>query len=161
MQATEDEVQDLVFGLIRALQPDYCIETGTYDGWTAVRICQAFQKNGQGQLDTIEKDKGRADTARALLRGMQCKVIHGDSLEWMPRYNIDFAWLDSETEIRHLEFHRYYPMMTSRTVVAFHDTAPQHRTMRDVLELAAEGLITVCSIPTPRGVTICRVLKGA
>ena len=67
-QSTEIEVTELIAGFVRALQPDYVIETGSCIGQTSHAIGLALRDNGHGRLDTMETDPDRAAIARRRLR---------------------------------------------------------------------------------------------
>ena len=54
IEATENEVIEGVYGLVRMLQPAYVVETGTHRGFMAASIGRALQANGHGRLDTVE-----------------------------------------------------------------------------------------------------------
>ena len=75
------------------------------------------------------------------------------SFDFVPPAPIDFAWFDSETNLRVPEFLAYREHMHDRTLVGFHDTSPHHgyRPTLDALGIA------LLDLPTPRGVTFGRV----
>jgi predicted O-methyltransferase YrrM len=159
-QSTEIEVSELVGSFVRALQPEYVIETGTCLGQTAACIALALCQNGHGRLDTLEPDRERAEFSRrraaALMVDPPITVHEVDSLDFTPTGPICFAWLDSRMELRVPEFERYRPWMGSGTVVGFHDTAPHHGGWADDL-LSLPGTRAI-SLRTPRGVTFLEVL---
>lgn len=160
IQATEIEVTELVGAMIRAIQPDHVVETGTYRGHTAEAIGRALAANGHGRLCTIEHDEVLAGEARFRCVGLPVVVVNGDSLSFCPPWPIDFAWFDSGDRIRGDEFRRFYPFMHARTVVGFHDTGPQHQVFEQVEALVDEGLLTrPLLIHSPRGVCFANVLE--
>lgn len=155
--STECEVTELVAAFVRALQPDYVVETGSCWGQTAEAIGQALLANGQGRLVTLEVEPAKVVATQARCAGLPVDVVQASSLAWMPEHPVDFAWFDSLTHLRPEEFRRYLPHMHDRTVVGFHDTGPQHP-VRDLLRpLEQEGLIVPLYLPTPRGVCFARV----
>lgn len=159
-QSTEMEVSELVGSLVRALQPDYVVETGTCLGLTAAAIAMALCQNGHGRLDTLEPDQERADVAWAGLKRIMVDppvTVWGvKSLDFTPTARIGFAWLDSRMELRVPEFDRYRPWMDPGTIVGFHDTAPHHGGWADELHsLPGTRAIT---LRTPRGVTLLEVM---
>jgi hypothetical protein len=156
--ATETEVSALVAAFVRALQPDFVVETGSWIGTTAAAIGRALRDNGQGELVSLETDLVKARVAARLCEGLPVQVANTSSLVWAPDRPVDFAWFDSDTAARPQEFRRYRPWMHSGTVVGFHDTGPQHP-VRDLLApLVAEGLLGApLFLPTPRGVCFARV----
>ena len=158
VEATEFEVTEAVAGLVRALQPEYVVETGTASAQTAIAIGKALRANGHGRLVTLEVDSDLVRHGRALTRGLPVEVRHQPSLEFTPEHPVDFAWLDSLTHLRHLEYRRYYPHMHARTIVGFHDTAAHHPTRAYIDELESEGVVKAIDLPSPRGFTLGQVL---
>ena len=55
-EATELEISKLVGSLVRAIQPEYVVETGTYHGHTTFEIGAALAQNGHGRVVSIESD---------------------------------------------------------------------------------------------------------
>lgn len=157
-QATEVEVTEIVAAMVRALQPDFVVETGSWVGTTSQAIGEALQRNGRGRLVSLEVNPHVAQLAAHSCEGLPVTVLTQSSLDYTPEQPIDFAWFDSDITARPLEFRAYLPHMHSRTVVGFHDTGPQHR-VRSLLEpLEAEGLlVSPLYLPTPRGVCFARV----
>jgi predicted O-methyltransferase YrrM len=154
-QSTEFEVSDLVAGFVRALQPEYVIETGTCIGQTASAIGYALKVNGHGHLDTLETSRARAEHSRDVCKDLPVTVHEVASLEFTPDQLVDFAWLDSRLDLRIPEFERYRPWMHAGTLVGFHDTAPHHGTFGD--DLAARAGVRAIRLHTPRGVTFAQV----
>lgn len=152
--ATEVEVIDLLGALVGVLQPDVVVETGTHLGYAAEVMGRALLRNGQGHLWTVEHDPALAMAAAERVDGLPVTIIVGRSLDWAPPSGIDFAWFDSDTDLRVAEFRAYRPMMHGRTVVGFHDTNPRHNYRP---QLDALG-IQLLDLPTPRGVTFGRVV---
>lgn len=159
-QSTEVEVSALVAGFVRALQPDYVIETGSCLGQTTLAIATALAMNGQGHLDTLEIDPERAAFTRArLMHGLvdaRVTVHEVSSLDFAPRGSVGFAWLDSRFELRVPEFERYRDWMGPGTIVGFHDTAPHHGLWGD--DIGRLAGVHQIKLRTPRGVTFVEVL---
>lgn len=155
--STECEVTELVAGFVRALQPDYVVETGTCWGQTAEAVGRALHTNGQGHLVTLEVEPTKVRESRRRCEGLPVTVLQTSSMTWTPEQPVDFAWFDSLCELRPKEFRRYLPWMHDRTVVGFHDTGPQHPVRGLLRPLEEEGLIAPIYLPTPRGVCFARV----
>lgn len=169
--STEVEVTELVAALVRAMQPELVVETGTGLGFTARAIGEALGRNGHGHLISLEVDATRH--AAALERmgsllansGGPANLLLRSSLEWDPAgRNIDFAWFDSLYELRATEFRRFHKLgaLPQGTIVGFHDWTSGLRghylDMREEIErLRTEGLIVPIYIPTPRGVCLAEV----
>lgn len=156
--STEIEVTALVAAFITALQPEFVLETGTAWGQTAEAIGVALKDNDHGMLITLEVDTFRAGHSRERCAGLPVVVLEIPSLEYTPNRPIDFAWFDSLCELRPHEFVRYLPHMSSRAVVGFHDTGPQHP-VRGLLDRLVEHemLPEPLYLPTPRGVCFARI----
>lgn len=160
-QGTEDEVTELVAAMVRALQPELVVETGTHLGATAEAIGRALRRNGHGHLITLEVDRYIAAQAAVRVHGLPVDVRAQSSLTFTPPGPIDFAWFDSDAHRRQLEIRAYLPWMHARTVIGVHDTGPQHPVRELLRPLEADGvLLSVLDLPTPRGVVFARV-KGA
>ena len=151
--ATEVEVLELVAAFVRALQPEIVVETGTHRGFGAEAIGHALERNGHGHLYTLEVDEALHAEAEARTHRLPVSCLLMSSADFTPPGPIDFAWFDSETNLRLPEFVAYRPFMHSRTVVGFHDTAPHHG-YRPTLDSLG---IVLLDLPTPRGVTFGRI----
>lgn len=152
-QATEHEVTGLVAAFVRALQPEIAIETGSNSGQTTEAIGRALAANGHGHLYSLEIDEAMAGKAAQRCEGLPVTVICGDSLSWVPPGEAGFAWLDSETGIRHLELQRFRRFLAEGAIVGIHDTGPQHMTARLLWPLVQQGVFSAVTLRTPRGVT--------
>ena len=158
VESAEREVTELVAALVRALQPDYAVETGTAFGHTAEAIGVALRRNGHGRLVTLEMDETRAAEAEERCAQLPVKVLRRRSLDFVPEAPIQFAWLDSGILDRDRELRRFLPWMAAGTVVAVHDTGPQHPVHARLQEFLREGLVRAVRLRTPRGVTILEVV---
>lgn len=155
-QSTELEVSELVAAFVRALQPEYVVETGTCVGQTAEIIGHALAANGHGRLETLEPDAERADFAERRCAGLPVTVHRASSLAFEPAQPIDFAWLDSRTELRVPEFERFRSHFAPHAIVGFHDTSPHQGPWGAEVE-ALPGTRAI-RLRTPRGVTFVEVL---
>lgn len=154
-QSTELEVSGLVGAFVRALQPEYVIETGSCLGQTAQVIGLALLANGHGRLDTIETDRGRADYTRHRCEGLPVGVHMMSSLDFVPAQRIDFAWIDSVTHLRVAEFEHFREHFAPGAIVGFHDTSPHQGEWGAHVE--ALGGTRCIRLRTPRGVTFVEV----
>jgi len=155
-QATEHEVSKLVAAFVTALQPDYCVETGTNSAQTALCIGRALLDNRHGQLITLETDPDLAAAAQRKLRGLPVTALNVSSVNFTPTQRIDFAWLDSETYLRLAEFSLFRPYLHAGSLVGFHDTAPHHGAWGDMVDLLPDT--RSIRLHTPRGVTFVQVM---
>jgi len=159
--AMEDELADLMYGLVRALHPDYVLETGTCLGHTSRKIGEALARNGHGRLDTLEADPARAREARDLLHGLPITVHAGKYQEFAPPVDREYAFalFDATRFERHQEFHHFEPWLPQGAIIAFHDMAEFHEGARANVEaLDASGFIRALYIPAPRGLCLAEVL---
>lgn len=154
-QSTELEVTELIAGFVRALQPEYVLETGSCIGSTSQLIGLALHENGHGHLDSLEIEPKYAEIARARCQGLPVTVHLRPSLEFKPEREIDFLFLDSEISIRIKEFERFREHLSNRAIVGFHDTGPQFGEYGpDIRKLP--GVHTL-QLATPRGVTFLQL----
>jgi predicted O-methyltransferase YrrM len=185
--STELEVTELVAALVRAVQPDFVIETGAAFGQTTEAITRALWRNGHGRLFSFETDKERneatADRLLAVERELghdeaaddedyyerlsaplRCTILRRDPQTWFVAASyppIDLLFLDTTRDARVDEFLHFHPHMRAGTVAVFHDSAWDMGPLRGWIEnaLVTPGLVRAIDLPTPRGVTICEVLK--
>lgn len=168
--STEREVAEMIGGLIRGLQPDAVLETGTGFAEVALFIAQALDANDRGRLYTVEFDEDRVEYARRRLSWASdlVNVIQGDSRLWTPPDGVvfDFCWFDSWYPNRVPEFHHYRPHMRIGTIVGFHDTAPGHGVqhfpgsdIRTAIVRELRSEIRMIHLPTPRGLTLGEVFR--
>ena len=154
--ATELEVTDFIYGLVRGIQPDICLETGTHLGYTARAIGRALAENGHGWLHTYEPKKEKVYAASMGATKLPITFHIAESMTPWEGVPIDFAWFDSLLPLRAKEFNFYLKYMHPRTMVAFHDAGPHHGAWSD--ELRTHPNLKVIDLPTPRGCLVGRVV---
>lgn len=155
-EATELEVTELVAAFVRATQPEYVLETGTYDGQTTRAIAEALERNGHGRLVSIEQDEKLARIVGTHLNGLPVQVIAGNVDDYVPDGIIDFAFIDAGPD-RIAQLERLLPSFAQNAVVIIHDTAPHHVVWGHVQPLIAAGKLTGLNFKTPRGFAVCTV----
>lgn len=159
--STEYEVLELLGGLVRALQPEIVVETGTAFGYGALHIAQALKANGHGKLYTFEIDLERIGISAETLKDFpqQVDIVPTDIRQWTPPGDIEFAFFDSgRTEDRHLEFRYCRQWLKSGSIVAFHDAAPHHAVWAGVQQLERDGFLKPIRLHTPRGLALAEVI---
>lgn len=137
--STEIETLNFVNALVYSWKPKLCIETGVYRGFGSIAIGAALKANGFGKCYSVELDPARITEARghmekfdpSLLAESKVEFVESDSLEFLRSFDkgkLDFAFLDSETHLRHQEFAilQERGLLADGAVVMFHDTSP-HR----------------------------------
>lgn len=174
-EATENEVSEFIGSVVRLIQPEFVLETGTYHGHTTYEIGLALRDNGHGRVVSLDSDRGAVEIATHRINeaeevyddaSLPIQILHMNSMEYMPPQPIDFAFFDSWQEGRHLEFMRFYRerLLRSGAIVAFHDTAPHHQVRKHVIKLglATEehggAFISIIDFHTPRGLILGQVL---
>ena len=99
--AVEIETGQFLYGLVRAIKPKNAVETGTFEGFSAINIAQALKDNGIGKLHTIDcKNYFPQEMFKNYKVEKWINQIIGfspDKLEEIVSENdIDFAFLDGE-----------------------------------------------------------------
>lgn len=97
---------DLLYGLVRALQPDFVLETGTHKGRSTRAISSALLENGNGWMITVDMDDyGTLDKAVGKASGVVHQVVakSPEALNEVTKIMadrdvacIDFAFLDGD-----------------------------------------------------------------
>lgn len=154
--STEIEVTELVAAFVRALQPEFVVETGTCWGQTAEAIGRALEANGHGQLVTLEVEPQKVAYSADRCVGLPVQVTQCSSLAYTPDGPVGFAWFDSLLPLRVEEFNHYRPWLAAGALVGFHDTGPQFGGFGPQIA-ALEGVRPI-QLRTPRGVTFVEVL---
>jgi predicted O-methyltransferase YrrM len=157
--STEFEVLELIGALVRALQPEIVVETGSAFGYGSREIGKALKRNQHGRLYSLERDPERVAIARLRCQGLPVEIVQTESLAWAPPGPIGFAFFDSLTNLRVPEFLRYRPFMRPGTTVAFHDAAPHHDLYdRWLRPLESSGAVKMIRLHNPRGLVLAEVL---
>lgn len=159
MSATEIEVSEFIGGLVRLIQPELCVETGTYLGQTSQLIGGALKKNGHGRLITLETQGGYCEVVRGLCADLPVEVVEMAAEAWTPPATIDFLFLDSGGD-RYIEFKRYLPWLKSGSVWCLHDTHAPHHAAESFLKIKAEfgHLFWGIEFNNPRGFYVGRMV---
>lgn len=166
--STEIEVSEMLAGLVRGLQPEYIVETGSAWGQTSEHIGTALKRNGHGKMVSLEVDPERVQYSQQRCAGLPVEFLQMSSIDFVPTEEIQFAFFDSLFPLRVPEFLRYYPWMKKGSIVAFHDTHPGHGSgqfgdmitdLRQTIcnELEVKGYLKSLYFQTPRGIMICEV----
>jgi hypothetical protein len=153
--STELEVTELVAAFVRALQPEYVVETGTCWGQTAEAIGRALQANGHGRAVSLEVNAKKVEHSTLRCVGLPVLVTMCSSMAFTPEEPIGFAWFDSLIPLRVQEFERDRPWLIKGSIVGFHDTSPHMGYGHEIEKL---GGLRPIRLRTPRGVTFAEVL---
>jgi len=164
-QTSELEVVEFLKAIVTTVKPGLVVETGTFIGYTAVKIAEGLKANGFGKLITIEYDP--AIFARAKERidssglGKWIEYRNESSLETQIPGTIDILFSDCHLTIREEEIRRFLPQINPYGLILIHDASSHFRVVRDAaLRLEQEGLISVVLLPTPRGLVVAQKRAG-
>jgi len=135
--STEVETLNFVNALVYSYKPKLVIETGVFRGFGTIAIAAALKANGFGKVYAVELSAERITEAKKHLDEFDkdlapfVEYVESDSLEFIENFSagkIDFAFLDSETWLRHQEFAalKNGNHFGEGAVVLFHDTS-RHR----------------------------------
>lgn len=164
-QTSELEVVDFLKSLVTTVKPRLIVETGTFIGYSAVKIAEGLKANGFGRLITIEYDpaifakaKERIDSSGL---GQWIEYRNESSLETRIQGTIDILFSDSDVTIREEEIRRFLPHINPHGLILIHDASSEFRVVREAaLRLEQEGLISVVLLPTPRGLVVAQKRAG-
>lgn len=164
-QTTEVEVIDFLKSLVIALKPNLIVETGTFLGYSTIKMAEGLQANGFGKIISIEYDpviyaraKDRID-ASGLGRWIECR--NESSLEARIDGTIDLLFSDSHRTIRGREIRRLLPQVDPNGLVIVHDTSSHFQVVHEsVMQLERDGLLHTVWLPTPRGLVIAQKPQG-
>jgi len=151
-----------LYGLVIGSKPTNVLETGAETGASAVHIARALADQGFGHLYTVEIEPIYCEATRKVLADAGllkwATVVNQDALHFIRTTDLlfDMAFLDTSISLRIEEFRRVKGRMRRGSLVAIHDTRPEHPMgdMRIDAELSAERMI---HLPSPRRMSIVQV----
>lgn len=131
----------LLHGLVRSLQPDVVVETGSARGWSACHIGLALRENVRGKIYAIDphsttewNDSGGVENSLPVFQrhiaamGLQnyVEIIRADSLTaargWTRPIDLIFIDGDHSYEGVKADWDLFSPFLTTSGVAVFHDT---------------------------------------
>lgn len=131
--SAEPWVSRLVHSFIIATGAQTVLETGCYQGGTAVWIIDALQRLGGGRLHLCEIDPERmkatslrvTEPATIAGSGVSIDFHQGDVLDYLrtTKDRFDLAWVDDNHEKKHVEkeLMLLYPLMNPGGIILGHD----------------------------------------
>jgi len=164
-QTSELEVLDFLKSIVMTVKPELIVETGTFIGYSSIKMAEGLKANGFGKIITIEYDpaifakaKERIDASGL---GDWIEYRNASSLETKIDGTIDIFFSDSHLPIREDEIRRFLPQINPQGLILVHDASSHFAVVRDaVLRLEAEGLISTVLLSTPRGLVVAQKRDG-
>ncbi|MDY7081616.1 MAG: class I SAM-dependent methyltransferase [Halobacteria archaeon] len=98
---TSRPIDALLYSVVRATNPERCLELGAFEGTTTLYIAQGLKDNEGGKLTSIEMNESNARGARQHLEDAEvddyAEIIVGDSREIVPDLegNFDLIFIDT------------------------------------------------------------------
>jgi len=164
-QSSELEVLDFLKSIVITAKPRLIVETGTFIGYSAIKMAEGLKANGFGKLITIEFDPAIFAKAKERIdaSGLRdwIEYRNASSLETPIDGTIDIFFSDSHLSIREQEIRRFLPRIDARRLILVHDASSHFKVVREAaLRLEQEGLISVVLLSTPRGLVIAQKREG-
>lgn len=158
--ATELEVREFMYGLVRLIKPQIVIETGSYTGEMTTYIADGMRSNNVSRrLDTCETDRELFARAQRLTEMFDFVTVHHmTGVELINRSDrIDLAFLDSGGD-RLEEVKALLPRLNQGAFVVIHDTnrVAERRSVKHIQAAGIPGTQQL-DLPTPRGLSILRM----
>lgn len=147
--ATEIEVMECLFGLVRAAKPNLVVETGCYLGYMTRVLAEACYANGHGRVVSCDIEPEHVKLAKRRCRFNYLMpyvdIRHSSALELPELKEADFLFSDSseESRLQEIEFAR------RDALIVLHDTVTN-----GTLRSAALMMDHAAFIKTARGLTI-------
>lgn len=119
-----------LYAAVRAAKPKVVVETGTAAGASSVYILHALEKNGLGQLHSIDAAQDRANVGRLIPENLKGRLhlYNGDSLSVLNKVfstndYVDFFVHDSLHEYHHMmaEYRWAYRHTNKKSILCSHD----------------------------------------
>lgn len=176
--SVEVEVAEFLYGLVRMTKPKRILETGTHAGVSSAYMGMALKENAKqgkpGKLTTLEIDEGWLKKANDLWRKVEVSEfvegIRCESLKYETNDVFDFAFFDSEPQLRFQEMLRFFDNLTPGASCIVHDLhrhlghtgIVQHGELdwpfgffkESIGPLIESHELSVMSFATPRGCTM-------
>jgi predicted O-methyltransferase YrrM len=164
-QTTEVEVIELLKSLVKTVKPNLIVETGTFLGYSTIKMAEGLRENGFGKIITIEYDPAIFAKARERIDasglGNWIEYRNESSLETRIEGTIDMLFSDSHLTTRENEIRRLLPQLDPQGLLLIHDASSHFQVVREAaLRLEQEGLISIVLLPTPRGLVIAQKRSG-
>jgi len=144
-EASEYEVGDLLYGLIRIIKPGVVVETGCYLGDTTARMGEALRDNKHGRLHSCDLDIERVHFVQDRCRELPVQVLHMGGREMIRSLGqIDFAFIDGGDRQEQVEDMIKGP----NCVIALHDS--RWKVLEPIKSMGFREMF----FHTPRGISL-------
>lgn len=138
--ASELELHDLLFALIRMLKPQIVVETGCYKGFGTVALGRAVCENKLGRVFSCDTERDFVAETRAKVKNLPVDVRHCASLDLPELSQADFLFSDSDYKWRAAEIGR----TKKDCIILLHDTRISYDTQVPPLEGLVNDLGGIC-----------------
>jgi predicted O-methyltransferase YrrM len=116
--ASEYEMHDFLYGLVRLMKPELVVETGCYHGLMTRRLGEAVSANGHGKVISCDVEPEQVSQAISRCEGLPVEVRLSKAEDLPELHDADLIFSDSSEQSRFLEYHRAKP----GCVFLMHDT---------------------------------------
>lgn len=161
--STETEVQEFLYGFVRCIKPEQCLEIGTFEGNGAIAIGSALQDNGHGMLYTVDvEDYGQEkNIENTNIVCVQC-IIDTDYMYALKDFQYDFIFIDdghSYEECRR-DLRYAYQHIKSGGYIVCHDYITFAGVKKAVDEfVSTHEILEFIRVDSAEGLAIMRVTK--
>jgi predicted O-methyltransferase YrrM len=138
--ASELELHDLLYALIRMLKPNIVVETGAYLGHATVAMGKAVCENKKGRVISCDTNHEHVIEARLKTKNLPVVVNECSSLDLPQLTEADFIFSDSDYAIRSTEIGR----AKRGAIILVHDTRISYNSDIPPLSGLVESLGGIC-----------------
>lgn len=147
-----------LYGLVRALKPNVCLEVGTHKGTSTWYIANALEDNQKGSLVTVDPfDYDNTKNRLSVYPRTTYIAERGDKIQ-MPE-KIDFVFLDGLHDVDTVdkELQNILPQLNKDAIIAFHDAQdePSNHKIGVQAAIKKHKLVTTY-LPSVYGMTLYR-----
>src|SRR6185437_14136973 len=146
--ASEYEVYDFLYALVRLLKPKVILETGCYKGGASRMMGEAARNNDIGSVVTCDTDPWMVGFTASLCKFLPVAIVQASGLELIAKTKeVDLAFIDSSgdrvAEVQALN-------LAPNGVVVLHDAKrPQYQAIKTLRPWKA-----IWEIDTVQGITV-------
>lgn len=152
MMASENELFEFLYGLVRLLKPLDCFESGSYHGGATAAIARALRDNGvEGYLVSCDPGEACCAIAREAVKGLPAEIRQRDGESQAASASWDFAFIDGGGCKERIATAKALKLNPGAVVVLHDSRRPSGEKIAE--ELGWQPFF----IPTPRGVTLYRI----